>query len=322
MRDSPEALRIQLSTFGQILKGGGVVAFPTETVYGLGASATNPTAIARVFELKGRPADNPLIVHVSNYAMLMMFAAELPDGARRLIQKFWPGPLTLVLERREQVLDKITAGLPSVAVRMPDHELALQLIDVAGPLVAPSANISGRPSPTCAAHVRNDFGNSVPVLDGGACVVGLESTVVDVRSEPYRILRPGLISAAMIWQRCGIHVEEASGASADTPVSPGMKYSHYAPDAEVYWLGATMDTPFAANTLYLLQNVIADIPVQPNVIFFQGDLVRMAQELYDWFRRADLSGYSRILIQSLDGFEQEDIAKALKNRIDKAARRN
>jgi L-threonylcarbamoyladenylate synthase len=313
-----DALEIQLSTYAQIISGGGVVAFPTETVYGLGASAMNPVAIAKVFELKGRPADNPLIVHVSNYAMLMEFAADLPVAARLLIQKFWPGPLTLVLEKKSRVLDKISAGLPSVAVRMPDHELALRLIEMTGPLVAPSANLSGRPSPTCAAHVRNDFGNSVPVLDGGSCAVGLESTVVDVRTEPFRILRPGFISAEMILKRCNIVVADAESTDVERPASPGMKYSHYAPDARVFWLEGSVSQVAEPDTLYLVQQCSPEQHKLPNVVCFDGDMVRMAQELYDWFRRSDLAGFKKIAVEPLNHCLNQELAKALKNRIDKA----
>jgi L-threonylcarbamoyladenylate synthase len=321
MTELSDSLKWQVATYAEILKGGGVVAFPTETVYGLGASAWNPEAISKVFELKGRPADNPLIVHISSYAMLLQFAAEIPVDARMLMQKLWPGPLTLVFEKRKQVLDSISAGLPSVAIRMPDHALALRLIDAVGPLVAPSANKSGRPSPTNVGHVREDFGTDLPILDGGSCIVGLESTVVDVRTRPFRILRPGFISAKLIMERTGVFVEDFSESEGDVakPVSPGMKYSHYAPETPVRWMtdGELSGVGLSDSALYLLHKNVNEFS-GPNVINFNGDLVRYARELYDWFRRSDIQGNSEIVIQSLGDATNVELAKALNNRISKA----
>lgn len=313
--------RIQVGTYAQILKGGGVVAFPTETVYGLGASAVNPAAVLRVFELKGRPADNPLIVHVSTYAMLVEFAAEIPTKSRILMQKFWPGPLTLVFEKRKEVLDMITGGLSSVAVRMPDHEMALALLDASGPLVAPSANVSGRPSPTKAEHVHDDFANSVPVLDGGDCIVGLESTVLDVRSEPFRILRPGSITAQMIKDKTGLDVVEAESTISEDmqPLSPGMKYTHYAPDTPIRWM--TSEEEIDESVLYLVLDSTGLPKDLKNVVDFSGDKNRFGKELYDWFRRSDKTSYSEVAIQPFDASEKNDLAKALNNRISKAIKK-
>ena len=313
--------RIQVGTYAQILKGGGVVAFPTETVYGLGASAVNPAAVLRVFELKGRPADNPLIVHVSTYAMLVEFAAEIPANSRILMQKFWPGPLTLVFEKRKEVLDMITGGLSSVAIRMPNHEMALALIDASGPLVAPSANVSGRPSPTKAEHVQDDFASSVPVLDGGDCSVGLESTVLDVRSEPFRILRPGSITAQMIKDRTGLDVVESDIMPSEDmqPLSPGMKYTHYAPDTPIRWMKS--DEIIDETVLYLVLNS-SELPAgAKNVIDFKGDMNRLGKELYDWFRRSDKTSYNEVAIQPFGATEKNDLAKALNNRISKAIKK-
>ncbi|MCH8494981.1 MAG: threonylcarbamoyl-AMP synthase [Balneolales bacterium] len=316
--------RIQVGTYAQILKGGGVVAFPTETVYGLGASAVNPAAVLRIFELKGRPADNPLIVHVSTYAMLVEFAAEIPAKSRILMQKFWPGPLTLVFEKRKEVLDMITGGLSSVAIRMPDHEMALALLDASGPLVAPSANVSGRPSPTKAEHVHDDFGNSVPVLDGGDCIVGLESTVLDVRSEPFRILRPGSITAQMIKDKTGLVVVEADIMPSEDmqPLSPGMKYTHYAPDTPIRWMTSEeMSGNIDEAVLYLILNSSGLTKEMKNVIDFKDDMNRLGKELYDWFRRSDKTAYNEVAIQPLDVSEKNDLAKALNNRISKAIKK-
>lgn len=345
----PDSMMLQVQTYAEILKGGGVVAFPTETVYGLGAGAWNPAAISKVYELKGRPADNPLIVHVSNYSMLLQFAVEIPEDARLLMQKLWPGPLTLVFEKKAQVLDVISAGLSSVAVRMPDHDIALKLIDKAGPLVAPSANKSGRPSPTRASHVREDFGMELPVLDGGECMVGLESTVIDVRTKPFRILRPGFISADLIKNRTGIEVidadNDASALPGDEekvdrsillaegvelpevnkiPVSPGIKYTHYAPNTPVRWLieNELSKESFNSEILYLVQSYPTGLPTGArNIVNFDGNMEAMAQQLYDWFRKSDVTGYSEIVIEPIDNVKNKELAKALKNRISKAIAR-
>jgi L-threonylcarbamoyladenylate synthase len=322
-----DAESIQVSTYAQVLRSGGVVAFPTETVYGLGGSARNPGSVTRIFELKGRPSDNPLIVHVSTYAMVLEFAAEIPDNARILMQKFWPGPLTLVFDKRKEVLDLITGGLNSVAIRMPDNELALALIDASGPLVAPSANKSGRPSPTKASHVVSDFAGKIPVFNGGDCSIGLESTVLDVRQEPYRILRPGSITSTTINQRTGlIVIDYDPSVSALTEesivaVSPGMKYTHYAPDTPVRWMTADECGGSLKNdVLYLTYNSITDEKSE-FIVCFNNDLERMAKELYDWFRRSDDTDCSEIAIEPIDVAENSNFAKALINRISKAIKR-
>lgn len=218
-----------------ILTAGGVVAFPTETVYGLGADALNPAAVARVFALKGRPAANPLIVHVSGEAMARRVTSAWPEAAALLARAFWPGPLTLVLPKAARVPDAVTAGGPTVGVRCPDHHVTLALLEAfGGPLVGPSANPSGRVSPTTAAHVREGFGDSVFVLEGGPCRAGIESTVVSLVDERPRILRPGVISAAQLSTALGRTVEVAAAGSvadAGPAPSPGMQAIHYAPAA-------------------------------------------------------------------------------------------
>ena len=216
------------------LKDGGVVAFPTETVYGLGAVATEREAVEAVFQLKGRPADNPLIVHLSDISWLDQVADDVPEEARHLFAAFAPGPLTLVLKKKMNVPDVVTASLSTVAVRIPDHEVARDLIRLTGkPLVAPSANISGKPSPTTAEHVQYDFaGRDLLIVDGGACRVGVESTVLDLTVSPPVILRPGVITAEDIKEKTGI-VVEASETEEARPKSPGQKYRHYSPQATV-----------------------------------------------------------------------------------------
>ncbi len=312
---------VPFETYAEILKQGNLVAFPTETVYGLGASAWNPGAIQKIFQTKGRPVDNPLIVHISTVNMVHDFAAQVPAQAKNLMQKFWPGPLTLVFKRKPAVLDSITAGLDTVALRMPEHPDALKLISLAGPLVAPSANKSGRPSPTKAEHVTADFGNSIPILNGGDCEIGLESTVLDVTTHPAQILRPGFITAAAIREKCGINVVNAdhTGSKVETPKSPGMKYSHYSPKANVFWLDD--DETNDPETLYLLHDRKMAPQKGSIAVHFKRDYERLARELYDWFRRADFEGKKSI---GIERFSEEvktvnELTIALSNRIDKAA---
>ena len=223
---------------GKILREGGLVAFPTETVYGLGANGFDGEAVARIFAAKGRPADNPLILHVAKKSDVKPLWANVPASARVLMDTFWPGPLTLVYNKSAAVPDEVTAGLPTVAVRMPDHKTALALIREAGvPIAAPSANVSGRPSPTLAQHVREDLDGKIDlIIDGGPCRYGLESTVLSLVGEP-TILRPGAISREMLEAAWGA-VRLAPSILAplkpgERAASPGMKYRHYAPDCEV-----------------------------------------------------------------------------------------
>lgn len=217
-----------------ILRNGGLVAFPTETVYGLGANALLGSAIRKVYRAKGRPSDNPLIVHIADREALSSVAREVPEIAIELMRRFWPGPLTLVLPRNQAIPDEVTGGLDTVAVRMPDHDIALALIGESGvPVAAPSANLSGRPSPTCAEHVIADLAGAIDViLDGGNTQIGLESTVLDVTVAPPVILRPGGITPEEI--REVVPEVALAAARADGPVkSPGLKYKHYAPKAKV-----------------------------------------------------------------------------------------
>lgn len=222
-----------------ILKSGGLVAFPTETVYGLGANALDETAVKKIFEAKGRPSDNPLIVHISSKNEVDRLVRSIPANAEKLMNTFWPGPLTLVLDKSGLVPQVITAGLDTVAVRVPSHPAALALIKAAGlPIAAPSANTSGKPSPTLAEHVIEDLTGKVDVIiDAGNSTVGLESTVLDVTVDPAVILRPGGITPEQLEQVLGIvGIEPALSGKMDKdikPRSPGVKYTHYSPKAQV-----------------------------------------------------------------------------------------
>ena len=224
----------------EILKAGGIVAVPTETVYGLAASALDPDAIKKVFEAKGRPQDNPLIVHISDIDMLNSVACDIPDLAYTLAEKFWAGPFTMVLKRADLVDKSVSAGLDTVAVRMPSNKVICDIMRESGlPLAAPSANISGAPSPTSAQHVIADLDGKIDaVVCGDDCTVGVESTVVSVNDDSVRLLRPGAVTAEQISAVAGnITVDSAVLAKPqkDKPVaSPGMKYKHYAPRTETF----------------------------------------------------------------------------------------
>lgn len=226
------ACALNVDQAAAVLRAGGLVAFPTETVYGLGGDARNPAAVARIFSAKGRPADHPLIVHLADAARLGAWAREVPEAAWRLAEAFWPGPLTLVLPRLAGVPDAVTGGLDTVALRVPSHPVALALLAAFGDgIAAPSANRYGRVSPTSAEDVREELGDAVDlVLDGGRCTIGIESTIIDLSSATPRLLRPGAITKHALRRVLGSPV----GMPSDARIrSPGRKPSHYAPRARV-----------------------------------------------------------------------------------------
>ena len=222
-----------------IIKSGGLVAIPTETVYGLGADGLNPRAVAKIFQAKGRPQDNPLILHICGPEQIELFCHDIPPAAYELARRFWPGPLTMVLPVRSCVPKCTTAGLPTVAVRCPDSPITRQIIRLSGvPLAAPSANISGKPSTTTAQHVLHDHdGNIEAIVDGGPCRVGVESTIVDLTEDRPRLLRPGGITPEQLLEVLGdLIVDKAVTAQIDQDAvvkAPGMKYRHYAPACQV-----------------------------------------------------------------------------------------
>ena len=223
----------------KLIKEGNLVALPTETVYGLGADGLNPDAVAKIFAVKGRPQDNPLILHIADETQLDSLCHDVPKAAYILAERFWPGPLTMVLPAKDCIPKRTTAGLSTVAIRCPDNDITRQIIRLAGvPVAAPSANISGKPSTTTAQHVRDDHDGKIPlIVDGGACRVGVESTIVDLTEERPRLLRPGGITPEQLMEVLGdLIVDKAVTAQIDKDAvvkAPGMKYRHYAPQCQV-----------------------------------------------------------------------------------------
>lgn len=228
----------QIRRAGDILKAGGLVAFPTETVYGLGGDALNPDSSKKIYAAKGRPSDNPLIVHICRWEDIYRIAEPVTEEAERLAEAFWPGPLTMILQKKDTVPKETTGGLDTVAIRFPSHPVARRLIEAAGGFVAaPSANASGRPSPTMAEYVAEDMNGRIDmILDGGAVGIGLESTIVDVSGPEPIILRPGYVTQEMLEKVLGkVELDQTilDGTTAQRPKAPGMKYRHYAPKGEL-----------------------------------------------------------------------------------------
>jgi len=289
------------------LNAGGLVAFPTETVYGLGADAANPAAVARIFAAKGRPASHPLIVHFSNFDAAREYAAEVPDSARRLAETFWPGPLTLVLPRAAHVPDAVTGGQATVALRAPAHTVARALLAAFGRgIAAPSANRYGRISPTRAADVREELGDAALVLDGGDCEVGLESTIVACLGGRVTLLRPGSVSRSQIADVVG-HVDDPG---ADAPRAPGRDRSHYAPGtplaiASAATLRDEIDAALAAGMRIAVLARSAPA-VEAGGLIWRGmpaDPVSYGRGLYAALRGLDASGADRILVEAVPAGE-------------------
>ncbi len=308
-----------------VIRSGGLVAFPTETVYGLGADAMNEIAIGRIFEAKGRPADNPLIVHVADRSMLDRVACNISRQAERLIERFWPGPLTLVLERNPEVARSVSAGLPTVAVRMPRNRIALELIErAATPIAAPSANRSGRPSPTTAGHVVEDLGGRIDmVLDGGTTNIGIESTVLDVTTKPPVILRPGWITSEIISEVLG-EVERAM-SEADLRRSPGTRHRHYSPRARVVLIEGASPARVKSLCAQLLEGGPAGFIGHTRVAIDNSDFSRIileasaasyARSIYAALRELDRLRPRVILIE---GIEETGEGAAVMDRLRRAA---
>ncbi len=306
------------------LARGSLVAFPTETVYGLGASIFREAALERIFRVKGRPGDNPLIVHVCDPAQARELMARIPPSFEELVRRFWPGPLTLVVPRNAAVPDRVTAGLDTVGLRMPRHAFALALLREAGiPVAAPSANLSGRPSPTTAEEVWHDLAGRIPwILDGGPCQVGIESTVLDLSSSRPRVLRPGFVSADDIAEVLGRPVPQARSTSA-RPASPGMKYRHYAPSTPLVLSASSRLRQVLAQTReragsvgLIAPSIFENLPADGFWSLGEGTPVDYARQLYAALRGMDRRGFGALVIPTIHG---SPLARALMNRLSKAA---
>jgi L-threonylcarbamoyladenylate synthase len=312
-----------------IIKAGGLVAFPTETVYGIGADAFNGDACKNIFKVKNRPMDNPLIVHISKIAQLGDIARDVPDDLGNALKILWPGPVTFRLKKNANVPYETTAMLDTVSVRMPAHPVALRLIEGSGtPIAAPSANISTRPSGTRAEHVINDFDGKIDIiLDGGDTAFGLESTIIDATVKPYLLLRPGAFTVEELRKYLDVDVPDSinKNKSHARPVAPGMKYRHYAPNAKLlaidaeFLIKATGLLPKEMNYAVLCSDEMAEkIGTRANVIRLGSinDLYGIAKNLFDAFRDLDRKGVGLALVQT---FSERGIGLALMNRIIKAS---
>jgi len=318
------------------LREGRLVAFPTETVYGLGANALDSDAVRSIYTAKGRPSDNPLIVHIADLEMLKPLVTGIKPDALKLISAYWPGPLTIILKKTGIVPDVTTGGLDTVAVRMPDNFIALELIKRAGvPVAAPSANRSGKPSPTMAKHVLEDLNGRISyIIDGGPCKVGVESTVVDMTDEPAVILRPGGITPEMIERVIGrVELDKSilERKAVERPRAPGMKYRHYAPKAEVFVVSGNCD-----DVAGWLKNAISEDEKSgiKSVILAAGEHIQeyglnnavsygsinnaseVASNIFRLFRECDRMGADKIYVEAIP---KEGIGLAVMNRIEKAA---
>ncbi len=325
-----------ISKAGQILKDGGLVAFPTETVYGLGGDALNKEASAKIYGAKGRPSDNPLIVHIASLEDMKKITTDVPKGAIALAKAFWPGPLTMIFKKTEMVPMETTGGLNTVAVRMPKDEVALALIAAAGGYVAaPSANTSGRPSPTKAIHVKEDMDGKIPlILDSGSAIIGLESTIVDMTGEVPVILRPGYITKEMMEQVVG-KVEIDKGIVADNsdikPKAPGMKYRHYAPKATMTIVDGEKEAVIAKINELVAEakekgQKAAVLAAEESANLYHAHVVKslgsrdneleIAANLYDALRDFD---HLEVDVIYSESFATEQLGQAIMNRLKKAA---
>ena len=321
----------------EILNAGGLVAFPTETVYGLGANALDAEAVRSIFAAKGRPADNPLIVHIYERRQLEELC-EIPPMAERLMDAFWPGPLTMLFPRKSTVPDVVTAGLPTVAIRMPSHPAARELLRVCAlPIAAPSANRSGRPSPTTAAHVLEDMQGIIPlIVDGGSCKVGLESTVLDLCHGDPCILRPGGVTKEMLEKELRREVKLAGSIlrplePGEKALSPGMRYRHYAPKGSVFLVeGSTEQVIKKIRELYqeaaeegkkacvlcFSEHVEQMKDCHPHDLGSEKDAGEIARRLFDVLRKLDEEGIETAFSEVVPA---EGVGLAVMNRLGRAA---
>jgi len=321
----------EIEKAAEYLRQGGLVGIPTETVYGLGANGLNDAAVAAIFEAKGRPQDNPLILHVPSAGWLEDYCRDIPEAAYALARRFWPGPLTMVLYRKENVPDRVTAGLPTVGMRCPDHAVCRAVIEAAGvPIAAPSGNTSGRPSPTTAQHMLEDMDGKIEaIVEGGPCTVGVESTIVDMTCQPPRLLRPGGLPLEDLQEVLGeVEVDPAVRRmmkEGETPRAPGMKYRHYAPKAPVTVVKGEPE----ATALYIKRQ----LKVKSGVICFDECARLFSGHVVETIGSAnDQAAQARRIFAALRAFDQADVNEiwaqcpedtglglAVTNRLNKAA---
>lgn len=315
----------------EIIKNGGLVAIPTETVYGLGANGLDEAAVAKIFAAKGRPQDNPLILHVADAADIEKFCHSIPQAAYLLAEKFWPGPLTMVLPARDCVPKRTTGGLDTVAVRCPDNDVTRQIIRLAGvPVAAPSANISGKPSTTTAQHVLHDHDGRInAVVDGGPCRVGLESTIVDLTGDRPRLLRPGGVTPEQLLEVLGdLVIDKAVTAQIDKDAvvkAPGMKYKHYAPDCDVFIVSGSREKAAAYIRAHYESGDRVLCFEEEKELYQDCDPLAYGREdtvetlsagLFAALRELDEAGVSRVYARCPVG---GGVAYAVQNRLKKAA---
>lgn len=323
------------------IRNGGLIVFPTETVYGIGADAMNDKASESIYKAKGRPQDNPLIVHISNYEHLDRIVKKIPRMAKKLMDEFWPGPLTIIFNKKEEVPKKTTGGLETVAVRMPKNKIALKIIEESDtPLAAPSANISGKPSPTKIDHVVLDlFGKVDIIIDGGETDCGLESTVIDLTTETPIILRPGKITRKNLEDSlgCSVYYDKSIEREGQNilPKSPGQKYKHYSPEAQLKVFvskdrNKILKKMKKEEKRYMSRGYkVVILTVDQNEKEFKSENVislgnidkyeEIAHNLFDALRKCDIIKPDIILSE---GFQNKGIGRALMNRLGKASGKN
>ena len=321
---------------GRIVREGGLVAFPTETVYGLGGDALHAESSMKIYAAKGRPSDNPLIVHIAEFSDMEKIAKALPKEAKLLAEAFWPGPLTMIVEKNDRVPYETTGGMDTVAIRMPNHPVALALIkESGGYIAAPSANTSGRPSPTLAEHVYEDLNGKIPmILDGGLVGIGIESTIVDLTEEVPMVLRPGYITQEMLQEVIGeVKIDPGiiDSDSKKKPKAPGMKYRHYAPKADLVLVDGSQEKVIEAINKLAATDLQAGLKVgiigtketveryEAGVILSIGereDEDSIARHLYGILRDFDELNVDKIYSES---FETPRMGSAIMNRLLKAA---
>jgi L-threonylcarbamoyladenylate synthase len=333
--DEKRPNQIIIKKASRLIRSGEIIAFPTETVYGLGGNALDSLSVSKIFKIKGRPPDNPLIIHVANMKMLETLVKKIPPKAHRIIEKFWPGPITLILKKSSIVPEITTGGLNTVAIRMPRNKIAMALIKESGlPIAAPSANISGRPSPTSAMHVKDDLTGKIKlILDGGTTKIGIESTVIDMTHRVPVILRPGGISKESIENVIGkvsFHDSLLGKVGKKTKVfrSPGMKYRHYSPRARVILVEGP-ENQVKNKIIQLTEKLEAEgkkvtimtankaLKVSPEKMQYMGKTLEiMARNLYANLRQSDRDDMDVIIVQ---GVQYKKTGFAIMNRLIKAA---